>query len=126
MLEEPGNTWSDTEWREDDETNESIESNEPVEPDEVCQCSMHAPNEEYEQDRSDKGPGPMGKMWHWLGLGPEAPRLREVASRSVPGTPGALGGGPVQPPGGPGGTKAQVYRYQFEDPEGAQGQPRRR
>jgi hypothetical protein len=35
---------------------------------------------------------------------PQTPSLQETDSRTMPGTPGALGGGPDQPPGGPGGT----------------------
>jgi hypothetical protein len=67
--------------------------------------------------------GTIAKMKTWLGLGSKTPRLRESASRSEPGTPGALGGGPVQPPGGPGGTRG--YKYAFEDPGGERDRRRR-
>jgi hypothetical protein len=82
---------------------------------------------QLQQDDSDTPtprPGTIAKMRTWLRLGPKAPRLRDADSRSEPGTPGALGGGPVQPPGGPGGTRDRGYQYVFEDPEGDQLQRR--
>jgi hypothetical protein len=60
----------------------------------------------------------ISRIPRWKGLRQKTPRLQESASRSEPGTPGALGGGPVQPPGGPGGTRDRGYQYCFEDPEG--------
>jgi hypothetical protein len=41
-------------------------------------------------------------------LSSKKPGLQSADPKSKPGTPRALGGGPDQPPGGPGGTKAQV------------------
>jgi hypothetical protein len=69
----------------------------------------------------------MKTLWKWLGLNNEQtpsskPRLPEADSRGKPGTPGALGGGPDQPPGGPGGTRRDL-RYSDQDQEGAQDQP---
>jgi hypothetical protein len=69
--------------------------------------------------------GTIAKMKTWLGLGSKTPRLQESDSRSEPGTPGALGGGPVQPPGGPGGTRDRGYKYAFEDPGGDRDRRRR-
>jgi hypothetical protein len=68
---------------------------------------------------------PISKIPRWQGQKQKTPRLQESASRSEPGTPGALGGGPVQPPGGPGGTRDQGYKYAFEDPGGERDRRRR-
>jgi hypothetical protein len=58
----------------------------------------------------------------WLGPNLSNSRLPEAELRGNKGTPGALGGGPDQPPGGPGGTR-QDQRYSDHDQEGAQDQP---
>jgi hypothetical protein len=81
-------------------------------------------------DRSATSPRPerWKTMRKWIGWGRKQtpsstpPGLLEAELRFEPGTPGALGGGPVQPPGGPGGAHELAYGGYHDYYEGTQGQ----